>query len=397
MSENRQHGIPYYLPAGAEPGAAQRMEEIPFERGKAKDGTKNERWVQELIHLHPELLPIAEIESAYQPVIPVCMELRTTRGFIDNVFITPNGNLIFAETKLYRNPEARREVVAQVMDYAESLTGWTFEAFQQAAGKNLFELVAGETELNEERFIDAVARNLRIGRGLFLIVGDGIREETETLARHVQAHAGLQFALALVELACFSLPDGGGQVIHPRTIVRTTNIERGVVRVEDGRAVVSAPVERSEKSSSGAKAKARSLSAEEFYEQLAEIDPALPTRLGAFAERLEEFGVKAAEPFKLIWRTPDGSPVNLGYLSKDGKFWVSSTVEQTEKLGKREYAEKYAQKLMIMGHGKLLVDENGVKNYNKSMGIITGLLEHESNWIDAIKELISALVSQPED
>lgn len=338
MKADRQHGTPFYLPAGAEPGAAQRMERAAFERGESKNEIRNERWVQKLIQLHPELLPIDEIEPAYAPVIPVCMELPTPCGRIDNVFITPDGNLIFAETKLYRNPEARREVVAQVMDYAENLTGWTFEAFQKAisGGKmpdkaqqppdSLFSLVEHGATLGESSFIDAVARNLRLGRGLFLIVGDGIREETETLAAHVQAHAGLHFALALVELACFLLPDGG-RIIHPRTVVRTTNIERGIVRVENGQAVVSASAERSGESASGSKAEARTLSGSQFYEQLAKVDPDMSVRLEKFTARLEPLGIEARFGQGLILRWSAGGKTwfNLGYVDKKGMFWITHT------------------------------------------------------------------------
>src|SRR5690606_37664268 len=135
----------------------------------------DEQWLQHLIHAHPELLPIAEIEPAFAPAIAVCIELPTPKGYIDNFFVTPTGNLLFAECKLWRNPEARRQVVAQVMDYVESVTSWGYSDLEQAVSraqlpnggrpqKGLYDLVGAEQELDEAEFVDAVSRNLRLGR-----------------------------------------------------------------------------------------------------------------------------------------------------------------------------------------------------------------------------------------
>ena len=220
MKAARQYGTPVYLPDPASSSGARHLDRVQHER--TGDGqVYDERWLQELVQNTPELLPIDEIEPAYRPVVPVCLELPTSRGSIDNFFITPNGNLIFAEVKLWRNSEARRQVIAQVMDYIESLTAWSYEELEKAVGRaetgegfeTIYGRVEDDSDLDEPTFIDAVSRNLQLGRGLFFIIGDGIREEAETLADHVQSHAGLHFALALVELACFRLPEGRGQVV----------------------------------------------------------------------------------------------------------------------------------------------------------------------------------------
>ena len=60
----------------------------------------DERWLQTLIHRHPELLPVGDIEPAFLPLLPVGMELPTPNGgYIDNFLITPTGNLVFIECK----------------------------------------------------------------------------------------------------------------------------------------------------------------------------------------------------------------------------------------------------------------------------------------------------------
>src|SRR3546814_19642266 len=63
-------------------------------------------------------------------------------------------------------------------------------------------LVHGHPEaLDEAEFIDAVSLNLRLGRMLAIVLGDGIRTETEALCDLLQSHAGAHFTFALVELA----------------------------------------------------------------------------------------------------------------------------------------------------------------------------------------------------
>ena len=67
---------------------------------------------------HPSLLPVDQIEPAFNTVVPICIELPMKSGFLDNLLVTPAGDLALVECKLWRNPEARREVVAQIIHYA---------------------------------------------------------------------------------------------------------------------------------------------------------------------------------------------------------------------------------------------------------------------------------------
>ena len=126
MAPRRQHGAPLVVTPAPHGSPVTRLERLPRETVSGEAATYNEQWLQHLIQAHPELLPITEIEPAFEPAIPVCIELPTPKGYIDNFFITPTGNLLFAECKLWCNPEARRQVVAQVMDYVESITSWGY-------------------------------------------------------------------------------------------------------------------------------------------------------------------------------------------------------------------------------------------------------------------------------
>ncbi len=64
--------------------------------------------------------------------MPICRQLNVTGLSIDALFATPDGRLALLEVKLWRNPEARREVIGQVLDYAERLTRWNYETLDAA-------------------------------------------------------------------------------------------------------------------------------------------------------------------------------------------------------------------------------------------------------------------------
>jgi hypothetical protein len=92
---------------------------------------------------------------------------------------------------------------------------------------------AADPKVDETAFDDALSVNLRRGRFLLLLVGDGIREGVEAIAAYLQAHAGLHFSLGLVELPIYLMPDGG-RLVSPRVLAHTHVITRHVVSLPEG-------------------------------------------------------------------------------------------------------------------------------------------------------------------
>ena len=62
-------------------------------------------------------------------------EVSVSSGSIDNLYITIDGQICVVETKLWRNPEAHRTVIAQIISYAKALTMMSFDEFCQAVTK----------------------------------------------------------------------------------------------------------------------------------------------------------------------------------------------------------------------------------------------------------------------
>lgn len=213
-------------------------------------GGYNEAWLRDLIFEHPASIPVDEIDPSFGVLIPVCRELNTrAAGPADALFINALGMPTLVECKLWRNPEARREVVGQILDYARVLRKWTYNDLQREAARALkvqgFDLAdhvrrAGHPDLDEAAFVDSVTRNLGAGRILLLVLGDGIREGVEAIADYIQGTTGLHFTFGLVDTRIYDAGDGR-LIVQPRVLARTLIINRSVVSFNDSRLALDEP------------------------------------------------------------------------------------------------------------------------------------------------------------
>lgn len=361
-----------------------------LERIVLGSGNFNESWLQKLIHDRPEILPINQIEPGFGSPISIAREVRCGHGKVDNLYLTPTGEIILVEAKLWSNPQARREVVAQALDYVAALMSLTYDEFETAivtaggGAKPLYKYMEDQPEaLSESEFVDAVSNNLARGRILVLVVGDGIRREAEALGALLQSHAGAHFTFALVELAAWRNPTSGDFLIIPDVLAQTVMIERGVVRLENGVLLVeAAPATVTEKP--------KSISEEMFYEELAKLDMTLPSSVRAFLAIIEPIGVyvdlKASLNLK-IDHPETNNPINLGYLHKNGTVWTSPLAGCVP----QDIAMRYNDVLSSAIGGTVAVSTSGsyASTNGKSVPPIAALLpEHAEAWASAIKQVV---------
>jgi hypothetical protein len=239
ISGNRRYGSLIHISTDS-------ISSIP-ERVSLTEREFNEGWIQELIRSNPELLPVGDIEPAFDPPICIGREVRTAAGPIDNLYISPQGYLTIVETKLWRNPEARREVIGQIIDYAKEVSKWSYEDLDRRVkeynanyNRGSLDLIGtlrqmdGAEDLDEISFVDRVSRNLQQGRFLLLIAGDGIKEGVEAMAEYINSAPQLQFTLALVELEIYKMDncEPGALLVIPHVVTRTREITRAVVKIE---------------------------------------------------------------------------------------------------------------------------------------------------------------------
>ncbi|MBI5772155.1 MAG: DUF4268 domain-containing protein [Verrucomicrobia bacterium] len=220
-------------------GSAVLLESVPL-TGASGTSDYDEKWLQNLLYRHPQSLPIREINPSFAALIPICRELQTGVGPLDVLYATPEGRLAVLESKLWRNPEARRKVVGQIFDYAKELSHWTYETLdakvrdarrREGAAQSLFDVVRSKhSELDEARFYDSVSRSLRRGDMLLLIAGDGIHENVGAITNFIESHGTFHFAFGLIEMAIYRMPDGS-HLVQPRVLAHSEVIRRIVVDV----------------------------------------------------------------------------------------------------------------------------------------------------------------------
>jgi hypothetical protein len=387
----RQVGIPLLVDGFGADAQCQALMPVSFSKSNGAAVGYDEHWLQHLIMKHPQLLPIDRIEPGLIPLVPVGMEIQTAAGFIDNLFVTPNGDIAIAECKLWRNPEARREVVAQILDYAKELSRWSFQDLERAVQRlpgcgelTLYELVKPITELEEGRFIDAISRNLRRGRLLLMIVGDGIREGVDALAEFLQQHAGLHFTLALVELNVFEI-EGDRWIVQPSVPAKTALVHRGIIEFDGASAILKPP------SADDPKTKPTNITDERFYEMLEAAYAGASKRLQAFLDRLEELGVRPdiKKTLSLKWLAPSGTELNLGSVYPDGNVDVVAANWSADSLGRLADAHNYGACLAgLIPGGYVKKTAKPVGWYPRSTDTLKvwQLLDHEDAWLSAIKE-----------
>ena len=178
---------------------------------------RNEAWLRDTLFAHPDLVPLRDLDPTYGPLIPLCTELCIDASRrLDIAFISRFGRLTLVECKLWRNPEARREVIAQVLDYAHAISRWSYSDLQRQVaaasrrhGNVPYELVRERyPELREQQFVDDTARAMRAGRFLLIIAGDGIREDVSGIAELINRNAARRSPLGLWRWLCMGLKTG---------------------------------------------------------------------------------------------------------------------------------------------------------------------------------------------
>ena len=372
--------------------------------------------MQRLLFETPEVLPIGAIDPGFAPAVPLCRELPTAAaGSIDLAYVSEQGLLSIVECRLWRNPEARRAAVTQILDYAKEISRWSYEELNDAVrraanrpeGTNaLFDLVREQNDtIDEPTFVDDVTRNLESGRFLLLVVGDGIREGVEQIADYLKQSAGIRFTFGLVELAIFDMPDGSasGIIVEPRVLARTFEIERAVVRLADAGLVVEDPPSTGPPSPDGGRRRTP-ITKRELYEQIERIDAALPTRLRGFFERCWRDGLEvnlSPASYILHWRRNDGRKVNFGTLFPNGDLRTNYIVANARERGDGRIGVDYLEAVARLVPGATVKMDGNDWTWCVVVGgrkpKIADVLERSDEWLSAIARAIVALNRLDED
>jgi hypothetical protein len=297
-----------------------------------------EKLLKELIHTDPGILPVEELDRSFSGLRAVCQELPLAGGtkYIDNLLINPDGRICIVECKLWRNPEAVREVIAQILDYAAELSRLSYSELQSAAGKAqnrnerdfLVETVLGEgaSEGQKVAFIDAVSQSLQKGAFLLLIAGDGIRSGLQQIAEMLN-RSTLGFSLGLIEMAFYTDGAAGPYYVQPRMLFKTETVTRTVFVLADkhGKLTidnVSEPV------------KLPTLSEQEFYQKLKAVDSNFPAEVSALIDSVKAAGCSPElKRTYMIYAEGPSQSIPLAQINSDGTVSVWGSAGRDAQIG----------------------------------------------------------------
>jgi hypothetical protein len=160
--------------------------------------------LQRLLYESPELLSGA---GDHPPAIFIAEAGLPGSGYTDLIGIDTDGDILIIETKLAKNPEIRRKVIGQVLEYAAYLWGMSYDELDDLAvereGKTIADLLEAKApELSRDALRDRVGRNLADGRFRLLIAVDKINAELEKIIAYVSSR-GTGVRLEAVELELY--------------------------------------------------------------------------------------------------------------------------------------------------------------------------------------------------
>jgi hypothetical protein len=176
-----------------------------YEQTSAKSAGFDEGWLQNAISNEPELViaPCSQAGLTDERWWFWSREFGVEVGAIDVLLISETGRVGVVETKLAYNPEGRRSVLAQLLDYAVHLG--------EIDPEDLPDLPAGLRMSKEE-----VGRRIIEDRDFLLIVaGDELNARAVKLGRSLLGdHLMNQWELALVEVSVFRRAGEAGSPEH---------------------------------------------------------------------------------------------------------------------------------------------------------------------------------------
>lgn len=331
---------------GGQPFLIQDNTATSLHRINLGEGSFNESWIQKMIYENPGMLPISDIDTGFSPLIAIGREVSTKAGNIDNLFVSTEGYLTIVETKLWRNPEARREVVGQIIDYAKELSKWSFTDLDNSVrsfnrlyhnhSDGLINTVRKHEDFedtDEQTFIDNISRNLKRGRFLLLIVGDGIRESVEDMIDYLSQYPQLYFTLALVELQVFTFEKlDNARIIIPQLVTRTKEITRAIVRVEgtqtaDVKINIETDLGLEITRSQGSSYERLTIIAQDYFEQLQQnTDKETVEFVNQVIKDCEELGLIIewnSSSFTAKLPDPNGSGIRIAIFSVDRRGLIA--------------------------------------------------------------------------
>lgn len=182
---------------------------------------KDEKELQKLLTESPDLIPSRDLREGAGDLVAVVREFPLTIGSVDLLAFSRDGDIAIIECKLADNPEGKRKVIGQVLEYGSAIWGMSYADMDQKnklrTGKSLADFVRDEVNdpsWDEETFRTNIEEHLQEGNFILVIVVDEINENLTQIIRFLNACGNPKFSFAALEMRRFH--SGSTEVLVPR-------------------------------------------------------------------------------------------------------------------------------------------------------------------------------------
>lgn len=191
-----------------------------------------EEALQTLFQKHPSIIPGKQIEPGSDDpprFVLLRRDMPVKGNSVGNLYVDQHGMLTVVETKLFENPESRREVVGQIIEYAaDAAEAWGNGQARKIAtqawsreGKvldNVLNEEFGDPHASESIW-QRVEANLSQGRLRLIIATDELRPDVRRMIEYLNNQMRDTQVLGL-ELRCYG-SDTDALVCVPRVVGQT--------------------------------------------------------------------------------------------------------------------------------------------------------------------------------
>lgn len=181
----------------------------------------DERELQTLLLASPDLIPIHEMRDGASQLAVGVREFNLSIGYVDMLAFSAKGDIAIIECKMANNPEIKRKVIGQVLEYGAALWKMRYELLdekiKERSGKNLIELLSASIDLpecDEEEFRSIVETNLDEGNFILVIVVDEINDNLTQIIRFLNNCGTPNFSFSALEMRRFQ--SGQAEILVPR-------------------------------------------------------------------------------------------------------------------------------------------------------------------------------------
>jgi len=157
----------------------------------------DEAFLRDRLYEEPRLIPADDLGLNGEAGIVAAREVGLPgAGSSDVVLVDSDGEVVVVECKLATNPEKKRTVVGQVLDYASALASMSFEnlneRFTASNGSTLVSAMraaVGEPDWDESNFVDSVQSTLTKGSFRLVIAIDQMDPNLARILKYIEAQS----------------------------------------------------------------------------------------------------------------------------------------------------------------------------------------------------------------